>query len=307
MPPSVVIDLLVSLAAGFLCVVLGFRLQRRYPLGFLPPYFVFLASSVVYGLFNWTGISWIAEILTPSSAETVKIGLVFATLAFPFLVLRVMFLFETVLTWLHISKKGAYRAGMAVFSAALLIPYAIAALNYFARGDIQSLRPVYWIGTAALAAQYLALFFGLLARGGKMDRAGFKGLRVFSGISLVCFSVYVVLSYPGYEAGWIQIILPVLYFLVLLPPLLYVPRFLTKHAPDLGEIREAKEKLARLGELFDLTPREREVADLLVQGKSYKEIADVLFISPHTVKNTSSRIYEKAGVRTRGQLAGRII
>jgi DNA-binding CsgD family transcriptional regulator len=307
MPPSVAIDLLVSLAAGLLCIVLGYRLQRRYPLGFLPPYFLFLASSVVYGLFNWTGISWIAEILTPTSAETVKIGLVFATLAFPFLILRVMFLFETVLAWLRISKKGAYRAGIAVFSVALFIPFAVSALNYFARGDIRSLRPMYWIGTAALAAQYLALFCGLLARGAKIDRAGFKALRMFSGISLVCFSVYVVLSYPGYEAEWIRSILPALYFLVLLPPLLYIRRFLTKHAPDFGEIREAKGKLARLGELFDLTPREREVADFLVLGKSYKEIADALFISPHTVKNTTSRIYEKAGVRTRGQLAGRII
>ena len=307
MSPLVVLDLLVSLAAGFLSVVLGFRLQRRYPLGFLPPYFIFLVSSVIYGLFNWTGISWIAEILKTSSAETVKIGLVFATLAFPFLVLRVTFLFETILAWLQIPKKGAYRAGMAVFGAALLIPYAVAALNYFARGDIRSLRPLYWIGTAALAAQYLALFCGLLARGAKIGRAGLKGLRAFSGISLVCFSVYVVLSYLGYEGAWIEIILPVLYFLVLLPPLLYVRRFLTKHAPDLGEIRQAKEKLARLGELFDLTPREREVAGLLVQGKSYKEIAVALFISPHTVKNTTSRIYEKAGVRTRGQLAGRII
>lgn len=307
MPPTVLIDLLVSLAAGFLCVVLGYRLQRRYPVGFLPPYFVFLVSSVVYGLFNWTGISWIAEILKTSSAETIKTGLVFATLAFPFLVLRVTFLFETVLAWLQVPKKGTYRAGLGVFGAALLIPYAVAALHYFARGDIRSLRPVYWVGTAALSAQYLALFYGLLARGAKIDRAGLKGLRAFCRISLVCFTVYVVLSYPGYDAGWIKIILPALFFFVLIPPLLYLRHFLTKHAPDLGEIREAKEKLARLGELFDMTPREREVANLLVQGKSYKEIADALFISPHTVKNTTSRIYEKAGVRTRGQLAGRII
>jgi Bacterial regulatory proteins, luxR family len=61
-----------------------------------------------------------------------------------------------------------------------------------------------------------------------------------------------------------------------------------------GEIREAKEKLARLEELFGLTPRERE-------------IAGALYISPHTVKNSASRIYEKVGVRTRGQLVGRII
>ena len=307
MPPPVVLDLLVCLASGLGCVVLGYRLQRRYPVGFLPPYFIFLVSSVVYGLFNWTGISWIAEILKTSPVETVKIGLVFATLAFPFLVLRVAYLFEMVLAWLQVPKKGVFRAGLAVFGAALLIPYAVAAAQYFARGNIRSLRPLFWVGTAALAAQYLALFYGLLARGKKMDRAGLKGLRAFCRISLVSFTFYVVLSYPGHGAGRIRIFLPALFFLILLPPLLHVRHFLTKYAPDLGEIRLAKEKLDRLGELFDLTPREREIAGLLVQGKSYKEIARALFISPHTVKNTTSRIYDKVGVRTRGQLAGRII
>lgn len=307
MSPPVIIDLLVSLVAGLFCVVLGYRLQRRYPVGFLPPYLIFLVSSVVYGLFNWTGISWVSQILKTSSTETVKIGLVLVTLAFPFLVLRVAYLFETVLAWLQIPKKGAFRVGMAVFGVALLIPYAVAALDYFSRGDIRSLRPLYWVGTAALAAQYFALFFGLLARGERIDRAGLKGLRAFSGISLACFSVYVVLSYIGPDARWVRFTLTATYFLVLVPPLVYVRGFLARHAPDLGEIREAKEKLARLGELYDLTPREREIAGLLAQGKSYKEIAGLLFISPHTVKNTTSRIYEKAGVRTRGQLVGRII
>ena len=307
MPPAVVIDLLVCLGAGLVCVILGYRLQRRYPVGFLPPYFIFLVSSVVYGLFNWTGISWISEFLKASSTETVKTGLVFATLAFPFLVLRVVYLFETVLAWLKVSKKGVTRAGLAVFSAALLVPYAVAAARFFARGNMRSLRPLFWVGVAALAAQYLALFYGLLARGAKIDRIGLKGLRAFCLVSLASFTFYVVLSYPGHGTGGIRKFLPALFFLILLPPLLYVRRFLTKYAPDLGEIREAKEKLTRLAELFDLTPREREIADLLVQGKSYKEIAGALFISPHTVKNATSRIYDKVGVRTRGQLAGRVI
>jgi ATP/maltotriose-dependent transcriptional regulator MalT len=51
-----------------------------------------------------------------------------------------------------------------------------------------------------------------------------------------------------------------------------------------------------------LTPREREVYELLLRGVSTKEIAQVLFISPATVKLHAHRIYEKFGLRSRTAL-----
>lgn len=51
----------------------------------------------------------------------------------------------------------------------------------------------------------------------------------------------------------------------------------------------------------DLSPREREVLDLLAQGDLYKEISDALGISVRTVSTHIRRIYEKLHVRSRGQ------
>ncbi len=48
----------------------------------------------------------------------------------------------------------------------------------------------------------------------------------------------------------------------------------------------------------EVTPRERQVLDLLAAGASYKEIAESLGISPATVKNHLARIYEKLAVRS---------
>jgi LuxR family maltose regulon positive regulatory protein len=50
-----------------------------------------------------------------------------------------------------------------------------------------------------------------------------------------------------------------------------------------------------------LTPRERQVAELVVHGLSNQEVASRLYISPATVKVHLRHIYEKLGVRNRSE------
>lgn len=51
----------------------------------------------------------------------------------------------------------------------------------------------------------------------------------------------------------------------------------------------------------DLTEREREVLRLLTEGCLYKEIADQMGLSWHTVHSHIRHIYEKLQVRSRSQ------
>lgn len=55
--------------------------------------------------------------------------------------------------------------------------------------------------------------------------------------------------------------------------------------------------------LTQLTPRERDIAELVGAGLSNREIAGQLFISEGTVRNTLSVILEKLQMRDRTQLA----
>ena len=50
-----------------------------------------------------------------------------------------------------------------------------------------------------------------------------------------------------------------------------------------------------------LTEREHEVLDLIGSGATNREIAEQLFLSPHTVKEHSSSLYRKLGVRNRAE------
>ena len=57
----------------------------------------------------------------------------------------------------------------------------------------------------------------------------------------------------------------------------------------------------------DLTQREAEVLGYLSQGYAYKEIADVLEVSYHTIHTHIRHIYEKLHVRSRGEAVAKYL
>lgn len=66
----------------------------------------------------------------------------------------------------------------------------------------------------------------------------------------------------------------------------------------LKQIMEPRRKLLR-----QLTPRERDIAELVAQGFSNQEIAEQLYLSQGTVRNMLSIILDKLELRDRTQLA----
>jgi two-component system response regulator DesR len=54
-----------------------------------------------------------------------------------------------------------------------------------------------------------------------------------------------------------------------------------------------------------LSEREREVLDLIAVGSTNREIAERLFLSPHTVKEHTSAVYRKLGARNRAEAVQR--
>jgi DNA-binding CsgD family transcriptional regulator len=57
---------------------------------------------------------------------------------------------------------------------------------------------------------------------------------------------------------------------------------------------------------YQFTERERDVTELVLRGASTTQIADQLFVSPHTVQQHLKNIFAKTGVRSRRDLVGTI-
>jgi DNA-binding CsgD family transcriptional regulator len=64
--------------------------------------------------------------------------------------------------------------------------------------------------------------------------------------------------------------------------------------------------LSEISEQFDLTQRERETVEFLLQGLTSKEIATRMKISPNTVKAFLRLVMVKMKVSTRSGIAGKI-
>lgn len=70
-----------------------------------------------------------------------------------------------------------------------------------------------------------------------------------------------------------------------------------------AEVKTEKNASVDSALLYNLTEREKEILHYLVDGFEYKEIASTLGLSPNTIRNMISKIYQKLHVSSRMQAA----
>ena len=79
--------------------------------------------------------------------------------------------------------------------------------------------------------------------------------------------------------------------------------YIHRYIPENPELPDSCEEFYRQNAISE---REQELIPFLIEGRSNREISQLLFISPNTVKTHIRNIYRKAGVSNRLQLLSRI-
>ena len=147
---------------------------------------------------------------------------------------------------------------------------------------------------------YFFLIYLLIANQQESDPVKVRMVRSFAVFYLAAYTSLILsfLFHPILQYFYV-IVVHILFNLFLILWLRY--SFLPYHRNSVSMIVDGG-ILDGFYEIHRISKREKEIAELILQGKSNKEIEHQLFISPHTVKNHIYSLYQKAGVKSRGQL-----
>ncbi len=141
----------------------------------------------------------------------------------------------------------------------------------------------------------------LLIRGRKMDDADRrKIIKPFcyfylTGFVLLFLSLYFHFQFTPFDIALLLLIINLM-------PFIWFKWFFMKIYGDHFLLSGTKVVLNKITTEHHISNREREILELILQGKSNKEIEGMLFISLGTVKNHIYNIYQKLNVKSRGQL-----
>jgi len=292
---------IVTLIAGTGVLFDTAQTYRRYRYAFLKPlwwcYLFFnlgILTGVVFGyvLVNLFGdirlvkASTIAEIIDPFG------GLFFIGLAYS------LFWLDRVLRDRSFSRglRWLFAGGAVVIIVRLLVDVIAGHGSTLAKimgvANMVVLLLAFVLSIAVLVR--LALASRWLREKDQAVALRFLGRFYLTGCVLVLISAMTMRQYHGLVFASIGLLFNVFPFV-----------WYRRHLPGFGNglaDRVAETDLSAVCAKYGVSSRQREIIELILRGKSNRDIADALFIAPHTVKNHIYSLYQKLGVKSRFEL-----
>lgn len=163
-----------------------------------------------------------------------------------------------------------------------------------------------FIEALIIASAFGAILQLLLGAAKQEQRKRERGIILFSGLYLILFSVILISLSLGLfvdpkHADVYTLVNALTMILYNFLPLIWLRRF-----GSFFRLEKSGNKglgiISGKFQQYGITPREREIIQLVCQGKSNREIAKELFITLQTVKDHNKNIFRKTGVENRVQL-----
>ena len=297
---------IVAVFAGGLSLFYANQLKRIHPVPFLSSYARFILCVCLLSVYYLLSIYFHVNLLGPSPSFSIiiKFYTIVRVLIF-FSVVAGLVLFFIRSVW-QLIQRPLNRLFWHLFIASLVVfvfSYGIGAALFFKDNNYewmlstQSILRV-WKMAVPLTALIFLFRYGL----GLKDSARKKMINIFLtfyGLGFILLYATIKLPVSKILGGFLQIFV---LFLFGIFPIFWLMRYFQRESV-LSEISIAsKNVLDEIEKKYNLSKREREVMDLILKGQSNKEIMRVLFLSHGTVRNHTSNLYQKLGVKSRLKL-----
>jgi len=162
-----------------------------------------------------------------------------------------------------------------------------------------------WLGNLMMFLLFLALAAAWIDSGRcavpelRRQRRSFA-VTTTGGLALFGASIWGLL---GGRRDWLsQLSLSAFLALMANTPGIFILKGAARSSLLAADSCRSPDRWGQLADRYGLSPREVEIAALVLSGKSNREITAQAFISPETVKKHISNIYQKTGVKNRLRL-----
>lgn len=157
-----------------------------------------------------------------------------------------------------------------------------------------------------IVVETLGLILSLFFRPGNIQKERIRLARGFSILYLIRYLISFILVFIFLRSQvnesvrfFIGFITLIMYNLI---PVMWIKYFFLPYVKSTLKLIETKTDLNEIFIKYNISQREVEIVEMILNGKSNKEIASGLFISYHTVKNHISNIFAKLNVSSRHEL-----
>ena len=294
---------MLSIISVILTCYLCYSLYGRFQLPFLLHYLYYVSAFLVAGFIDLVGRHLAATMLVSQEPPTIMLlSHLFAFLVYPFIPLAIFFFTSFLMGFISETLRARFRYIYGSFWALLFLLLVLATKTFLGTRDAGLSTFLFVVlDNIPYVSYLLILLLGLVLSRDLEDRNRKRAMRVYCLLCLAGFAITWSLSkrWTGFFISP-QPLHIFLYFSHNLPSLVYLRYHFMRFPPEPAGVPLMQEAdLEGFYERFELSKREREIARLMLTGKSNKEIAGELFVSTHTIKNHVYNIYQKLQVSSR--------
>lgn len=305
---SGILFVIILLGAGAASILIPSRLYRKYRQPFLQSYLYYQFLTVIFGVYGLLG-SLLAQRILHSLESPPKmiitVGQVIPFIGIPFLIIGLYLFVKMCLEMTGKTISRTFTLTYFLFHLLFFLIYGLVLLRLPPKEtESYTLFPSL-IRYTLIILQALIIAIGafILFKGARQVKNLPRNRRIrdFSFWFLSLQAIVLVLFLLSDQSIYLTLAYLLLYFLAPLPPLLY----LSKHQDPGWYPSTSAPMTVSLADYYanhEITRREKEIIELILNGLTNQEIADSLFITLQTVKDHTHNIFLKTGVRNRVEL-----